>query len=57
MLRRRRIDVFVYSFVVSVAHVRSLIQCKSDCGTNEDFIDEMFSEIGMEQDHDIFHVV
>ena len=25
--------------------------------TDEDFIDEMFSEVGMEQDHDGFHVV
>ena len=25
--------------------------------TDEDFIEEMFSEVGMEQDHDGFHVV
>ena len=30
---------------------------KRHAETDEDFIEEMFSEVGMEQDHDGYHVV
>ena len=31
--------------------------CKRRAETDEEFIEEMFSEVGMEQDHEGYHVV
>ena len=42
----------VLTFSVSPrAHFTSCVE------SDEEFIEEMFSEVGMEQDHDGFHVV
>ena len=36
---------------------RNLGTCNRRVETDEEFIEGMFSEVGMEQDHDGFHVV
>jgi len=48
--RKRMLGVLTFS-VSPRAHFTSCVE------SDEDFIEEMFSEVGMEQDHDGFHVV
>lgn len=48
--RKRMLGVLTFS-VSPRAHFTSCVE------SDEDFIKEMFFEVGMEQDHDGFHVV